>query len=62
MPYKERHGVDITPLPYVPGGKIEHYLGNLNFFFIRETTSIREVNTGICVLQIICDFIYRRVA
>nr|XP_015835897.1 PREDICTED: C2 domain-containing protein 5 isoform X1 [Tribolium castaneum] len=42
VPYKERHGVDITPLSYVPGGKIEHYLGNLNFFFIRETTSIRE--------------------
>jgi hypothetical protein len=42
MPYRERHGVDITPLSYVPGGKIEHYLGNLNFFFIRETTSIRE--------------------
>ncbi|CAH0562674.1 unnamed protein product [Brassicogethes aeneus] len=42
IPYKERHGVDITPLSYVPGGKIERYLGNLNFFFIRETTSIRE--------------------
>ncbi|KAL1492735.1 hypothetical protein ABEB36_010944 [Hypothenemus hampei] len=38
----ERHGVDITPLSYVPGGNIEQYLGNLNFFFIRETTSIRE--------------------
>lgn len=44
MPYRERHGVDITPLAYVPGGKIEKYLGNLNFFFIRETTSIREVS------------------
>lgn len=42
MPYRERHGVDITPLSYVPGGKIERYLGNLNFFFIRETTSMRE--------------------
>ncbi|KAJ8955343.1 hypothetical protein NQ318_003437 [Aromia moschata] len=40
--HKERHGVDITPLSYVPGGVIERYLGNLNFFFIRETTSIRE--------------------
>ncbi|KAF7287724.1 hypothetical protein GWI33_003362 [Rhynchophorus ferrugineus] len=39
---KGRHGVDITPLSYVPGANIEHYLGNLNFFFIRETTSIRE--------------------
>ncbi|XP_018327018.1 C2 domain-containing protein 5 isoform X4 [Agrilus planipennis] len=39
---KGKHGVDITPLSYVPGGKIDKYLGNLNFFFIRETTSIRE--------------------
>lgn len=38
----DRHGVDITPLSYVPGATIEQYLGNLNFFFIRETTSIRE--------------------
>ncbi|XP_060536956.1 C2 domain-containing protein 5 isoform X2 [Cylas formicarius] len=42
IPNKEMHGVDITPLSYVPGGNIEQYLGNLNFFFIRETTSIRE--------------------
>ncbi|KAL3290348.1 hypothetical protein HHI36_023691 [Cryptolaemus montrouzieri] len=42
IPYRERHGVDITPLSYIPGGKIERYLGNLNFFFIRETTSLRE--------------------
>lgn len=38
----QRYGVDITPLTYVPGGRIERYLGNLNFFFIRESTSIRE--------------------
>ncbi|XP_063241402.1 C2 domain-containing protein 5 isoform X3 [Bacillus rossius redtenbacheri] len=37
-----RYGVDITPLCYIPGGKIERYLGNLNFFFIRESTGIRE--------------------
>lgn len=37
-----KYGVDITPLSYIPGGIIEKYLGNLNFFFIRETTSIRE--------------------
>ncbi|EEB15002.1 conserved hypothetical protein [Pediculus humanus corporis] len=41
-PPRSRYGVDITPLPYVPGGKIEKYLGNLNFFFIRESTCIRE--------------------
>ncbi|XP_026282094.1 C2 domain-containing protein 5 isoform X2 [Frankliniella occidentalis] len=41
-PPRERYGVDITPLSYIPGGKIERYLGNLNFFFIRESTAIRE--------------------
>ena len=39
--------IEITPLPHIPGGKIEKYLGNLNFFFIRETTSIREVSRGL---------------
>ncbi|XP_055848018.1 C2 domain-containing protein 5 isoform X3 [Episyrphus balteatus] len=42
-PIRERFGIDITPLTYVPGGKIEKYLGNLNFFFIRESTSVREI-------------------
>lgn len=42
MILKERYGVDITPLSYIPGGTVEKYLGNLNFFLIRETTSIRE--------------------
>ncbi|XP_037506507.1 C2 domain-containing protein 5 [Rhipicephalus sanguineus] len=37
-----RHGVDLTSLDHMPGGKIEKYLGNLDFFFIREGTSIRE--------------------
>lgn len=45
-PMAERYGIEISPLGYVPGGKIEKYLGNLNFFFIRESTSIRE-NGGI---------------
>lgn len=44
VPLKERYGVDITPLSYLPGGRIERYLGNLNFFFIRESNSIREVS------------------
>ncbi|KAL1456312.1 hypothetical protein WDU94_001054 [Cyamophila willieti] len=39
---KEHYGVDITPLSYIPGGRIERYLGNLNFFFIRESNCIRE--------------------
>uniref|UniRef100_A0A6E8VEN4 C2 domain-containing protein n=1 Tax=Anopheles coluzzii TaxID=1518534 RepID=A0A6E8VEN4_ANOCL len=47
IPLKDGYGVDITTLSYIPGGKIEKYLGNLNFFFIRECTSIRE-SGGIC--------------
>uniref|UniRef100_A0A182R520 C2 domain-containing protein n=1 Tax=Anopheles funestus TaxID=62324 RepID=A0A182R520_ANOFN len=47
IPLKDGYGVDITTLSYIPGGKIEKYLGNLNFFFIRECTSIRETG-GIC--------------
>lgn len=39
---RERYGVELTPLSYVPGGNVQKYLGNLNFFFIRESTSIRE--------------------
>lgn len=42
----DRNGVDITPMSFIPGGRIEKYLGNLNFFFIRESTSVRE-NGGI---------------
>lgn len=39
--------VDISPLSWVPSGKIERYLGNLNFSFIRETQNVREYG-GIC--------------
>ncbi|XP_034116957.1 C2 domain-containing protein 5 isoform X1 [Drosophila albomicans] len=46
FPLRDRYGVDLTPLSFIPGGRIEKYLGNLNFFFIRESTSIRE-NGGI---------------
>ena len=38
----ESNGIELTPLSYVPGSHIQKYLGNLDFFFIRETTSIRE--------------------
>ncbi|KAF6211899.1 hypothetical protein GE061_012416 [Apolygus lucorum] len=41
-PREQRYGVDVTPLHYVAGGKIVSYLGNLNFFFIRESSCIRE--------------------
>ncbi|XP_022211757.2 C2 domain-containing protein 5 isoform X2 [Drosophila obscura] len=43
FPLRDRYGVDLTPLSFIPGGRIEKYLGNLNFFFIRESTSIREI-------------------
>ena len=35
-------GVNITPTPHVPGARIDHHLGNLNLFYIRETSSVRE--------------------
>ena len=41
-PREQRYGVDVTPLCYVPGARISNYLGNLNFFFIRESSCIRE--------------------
>ncbi|XP_030376595.1 C2 domain-containing protein 5 isoform X4 [Scaptodrosophila lebanonensis] len=43
FPLRDRYGVDLTPLNFIPGARIEKYLGNLNFFFIRESTSIREI-------------------
>eukprot|EP00096_Caligus_rogercresseyi_P005857 TRINITY_DN21904_c0_g1_i1.p1 TRINITY_DN21904_c0_g1~~TRINITY_DN21904_c0_g1_i1.p1 ORF type:complete len:323 (-),score=88.33 TRINITY_DN21904_c0_g1_i1:140-1108(-) len=39
---KDSLGVNVTPLSYIPGAKIERYMGNLNFFLIRETSSLRE--------------------
>ncbi|XP_016308508.1 C2 domain-containing protein 5-like isoform X11 [Sinocyclocheilus anshuiensis] len=34
--------VKMTPLSFIPGAKIIRYLGIINMFFIRETTSLRE--------------------
>ncbi|XP_066489401.1 C2 domain-containing protein 5 isoform X7 [Tiliqua scincoides] len=34
--------VKMTPLSFIPGAKISKYLGIINMFFIRETTSLRE--------------------
>lgn len=47
--------VKMTPLSFIPGAKITKYLGIINMFFIRETTSLREVScvSGICTLFII---------
>lgn len=36
--------VKMTPLSFLPGAKITKYLGIINMFFIRETTSLREVS------------------
>jgi len=38
-----KFGVNVTTMPYIPGARIDNHLGNLNFFFIRESTSIREI-------------------
>ena len=38
----ESFGIELTPLSYIPGANIQNYFGNLDFFFIRESTSIRE--------------------
>ena len=32
----------LTPQTYICGAKIDKYLGNLNFFLIRETSGLRE--------------------
>ncbi|XP_058842129.1 C2 domain-containing protein 5 isoform X29 [Acipenser ruthenus] len=34
--------VKMTPLSFIPGAKIVKYVGIINMFFIRETTSLRE--------------------
>ncbi|XP_074661016.1 C2 domain-containing protein 5-like isoform X2 [Tubulanus polymorphus] len=47
-----KHGVELTPLSYVPGGRIETYFGNINLFFIRESTSIREVKSSDSAIDI----------
>ncbi|BFZ15978.1 hypothetical protein BsWGS_19017 [Bradybaena similaris] len=36
-------GIELTPLNVVYNGRIEKYLGYYNFFFIRESTSVKEV-------------------
>lgn len=38
--------VKMTPLSFLPGTRIVKYLGIINMFFIRETTSLREVRCG----------------
>ncbi|CAH8496962.1 unnamed protein product [Schistosoma guineensis] len=36
-------GCILTPLSSIPNTYVEAYLGNLDFFFVRETTDLREV-------------------
>lgn len=38
--------VQITPLNLIPGALVEKYLGNINIFFVRECTSVKE-NGGV---------------
>ncbi|CAH8495028.1 unnamed protein product [Heterobilharzia americana] len=51
-------GCILTPLSSLPNMCVETYLGNLDFFFIRETTDLREVggisgflHTSLCEVQ-----------
>jgi len=41
--YQVLNGIEVTTLPYIPGTRIERYIGSYNFFFIRETSSVKEV-------------------
>ncbi|XP_030645905.1 C2 domain-containing protein 5 [Chanos chanos] len=43
--------VKMTPLSFIPGTKIVKYLGIINMFFIRETTSLREEGGVSCFLH-----------
>ncbi len=42
VPPPSSSGLTVTPLSHIPGARIEQYLGNLNFFLIRETSGLRE--------------------
>ncbi|KAG8138429.1 hypothetical protein E2320_004329 [Naja naja] len=44
--------VKMTPLSFIPGAKITKYLGIINMFFIRETTSLREAQ---CLINVSGD-------
>ncbi|GFO29410.1 C2 domain-containing protein 5-like [Plakobranchus ocellatus] len=39
---KVLRGVELTPLNKIYNGKIDRYLGYYNFFFIRESTAVKE--------------------
>ena len=46
MQQKRKHYktfVELSPLSYVPSAAICSHLGHLNFFIVRESTSVREV-------------------
>ncbi|MGH0158010.1 UNVERIFIED_CONTAM: hypothetical protein FKN15_034672 [Acipenser sinensis] len=44
--------VKMTPLSFIPGAKIVKYVGIINMFFIRETTSLREAQ---CLINVSGD-------
>ncbi|CAH8529555.1 unnamed protein product [Dicrocoelium dendriticum] len=52
------HGCLLTPLSCVPGMVVDTYLGNLDFFFVRETNDLKEaggirgfLHTGLAEVQ-----------
>jgi len=44
---RDFYGINVTPLPFVPGANIDQHLGHLNFFFIRETMSVVRETGGL---------------
>lgn len=53
---KAPEGVVLTSQSYICGAKVDKYLGNLNFFLIRETSSLREAGgLNTFVQSFICE-------
>lgn len=57
--------VKMTPLSFLPGLRIIKYLGIINMFFIRETTSLREVRfhehttyINLWIIFKVCAYLY----
>ncbi|BHF57736.1 C2 domain-containing protein 5 [Sparganum proliferum] len=41
----------LTPLAYIPNYKVTSYFGNISFFFVRETTDLREMGGLRCFVH-----------
>lgn len=44
-------GVQLTPLSWIPRSKVTNYIGHLNFFIIRESTTVREEGGSSCFVH-----------